>query len=237
MKLIVINELLDDTAAGVALRAVQYFAPMAQKEWGETFEGFFLESHRDPANPYVPTGKDSIFYLTERNVHPKAAGYHMVNPISKLPEGYISLQNSRSIYGKFHYPIVELAHKIGKLFFPSRTFGKFMILGQGLVTALVHEVLEAIGDPYINALSEPSPAGQRWLMEICDPVDRNLFRWTDPVTKQDCALPDFVFKGFYTKTGTGQMSFLHSISAPFIKAKGGYAYYPDPQSKQYKPVA
>lgn len=237
MKLIIVNEILDDSSAGVALRAVQYLVPLAQLEWGNTFEGFFLETHRDVSKPYVPTGKDSIFYITERKVHPHAAGYHLVNPISKLPEGYISLRNSGSTFGKFHYPIVELAHKIGTLLFPTRTFGKFSILSQGMITALVHEILEAVADPNINMLSEPSPAGQQWLEEICDPVARNYFKWTDPVTKQDCALPDFVYKAFYSKTATGQMSFLHSISTPFTKAKGGYAYFADLVTKMFKPVA
>ena len=242
MKLVLVNEVLSSQDAGVILRAIESSLSDAQKEYGVVFDTFAHEDWLDPKKPYIPTGKDFCVYITERNIHNGAAGYHEWDSIHSVPRAYISPAQSRSVFGKFHYPIDAPAHTVGTLHIPERVYGKFMILAQGAVTAAVHEVLEVLVDPKVQSLSgvvagtTKDAQGRAWIMEVCDPVDRNLYRWTDSITKQDCALPDFVFKSFYNTNSKGQVTRGNSVSHPFTLATGGYAYWEDDKGVLHKVV-
>lgn len=225
MKLIVVNEVLKESDFQVVLRSQNFILPAYQKEWGPYFDSIEGVTCLDPSKPYVPNGKDVPAYLTERKVNPNkdVKGYHTIE--NGLPAIYVSLARSRSVFGKVRLPLVTLAHKIGTLFFPSRTIGSFAFREMGLAGVLAHEIAETAADPFIKTASlNQDSKGRRWLVEVADPVAKNFIRYTDPQTKIDVVLPDIVTKSFYDLKGTAPFSLAHSISAPFTLAVGGYAF-------------
>lgn len=231
MRLVLVNEVLSPRDAGVFFRGIQATLVDAQKEYGVLFESITVENWLDPKVPYVPTNQDCVIYISERNRHPKAAGYHDTDKVHNVPYAYISPQAAGSVFGKIHHPLVQLAHKVGSLLIPTRSFGKFQMLAQGAFLATVHEILEILGDPWIKAISGVMPGttqdsqGRGWLMEICDPVDKCFVLWTDPVTGQDCVNTDWVLKNFYNKDWVGAVTHNRSIATPFTLGKGGYAFW------------
>ena len=233
MKLVIINEVLPVKDAEVFLRLAQYWLPIIQNcktGWNTVFDSVELVNDLGATKTYVEKSGEAPFYLTERKAIRGDAGYHDWNPTLQIPYAYCSLKNSRFVFGKFHYPLKVLAHKVGTLFIPTRYFGKFSILSQGLATSFIHEVFEAIGNPQLKNISGSvagttlDSKGRAIFMENADPVARTLFRWTDPVTKQDVAVTNFVYKSWYDKNATGQLDEAHACHAPFEVLRGGYLF-------------
>lgn len=109
MKLIIVNELLPDRDAQTFLRLAQANVPKCEAAWGKMFDSYEVQTFLDPAKPYILKVGETPIFLTERKVYKGAAGHHDVERLAdgtKIPTAYISLKESRSIYGKFHYPTV-----------------------------------------------------------------------------------------------------------------------------------
>ena len=242
MKLVIVNEVLGDKDFQSIMRAVNYWVPQCQKSqtgWGTLFDS--VEGITDFNKTYVEKSGESPFYLTERHSIRGDAGFHDWNDALKISYAYISLKYSRFVYGKFHYPTVMKAHKIGPLTFPQRIFGKFRIESQGLVTALLHEIFETIGDPQLANISGKMAGttldskGRAIFIENCDPVARELIRWIDPLTKQDMAIPNFVYKSWFNlKAKNVQLDEMHLCHTPFEGALGGYYFQVLPDGRKVR---
>ncbi len=234
MKLIIVNEVLPPKDAEVFLRLAQEWVPKCQAPitgWDNYFTDISLVNDLGAVKTYVEKSGESPFYLTERKAIKGDAGYHDWNANLQIPYAYCSLANSRFMFGKFHYPLITLAHKVGTLFFPTRTAGKFSILSQGLATAFIHEVFETIGNSQLKNISGQvagttlDAKGNALFMENADAVARTLIRWTDPVTKQDVAVTDFLYKAWFDKDATGkQLDYANVCKVPGQVARGGYLF-------------
>lgn len=236
MKLVVVNELLADKDFQTTLRFIYAKLPEVYAHYPElNLTQAVGETHLDPKKLYVPTGKDFVVYLTERNAKGGASGYHdfIINDADKTryPVAWCSLRNSHSVFGKFHYPIVRLAHKVGLLSIPTRTYGKFLIWHHGLATVAMHEIIEASANPWLDKFSGTVPGttlnakGEAIFFEVCDPVETTWDLWTDPITKQDIASPPFVFINWYNLNPTGQVCSDNSVTKPFQMSKGGMSFW------------
>lgn len=237
MKLVLVNELLADKDFQKIIRAVKAKLPEAIARFPElNITSITGETWLDPKNLYKPTGKDFVVYLSERHSVTGDAGFHdfITNADgTRYPVAWCSLKNSGSIFGKFHYPIITLAHKVGLLSIPTRQVGVFKIWSHGLATVAMHELIEALGNPWLDKFSGTVPGttldanGHAIFFEVCDPVAKNWDLWTDPVTKQDIACPSFVFADWYNlnaKPGVPVCSD-GSVTKPWQVAKGGYDFW------------
>lgn len=233
MKLIIVNEVLPPKDPEVFLRLAQEWVPKCQSKeagWDVLYDDYQLVQDLGATKTYVEKSGEAPFYLTERNAIKGDAGYHNWNDTLRIPYAYCSLKNSRFTWGKFHYPLVVLAHKVGTLLFPTRSFGKFSILSQGLATAFIHEVFETISNPQLKNASGTlagttlDSKGEAIFVENADPVARNLIDWKDPVTGQDIAVTNFVFRNWYNLKATGQVDYANLCKSPFDVTRGGYLF-------------
>ena len=231
--LVIVNEVLAPKDAEVFLRLAQEWVPKCQSPeagWDTLFNNITLINDLGAVKTYVEKAGEAPVYLTERKAIKGDAGYHDWNATLQIPYAYCSLQNSRYMFGKFHYPLIVLAHKVGSLFFPKRTFGKFSILSQGLSTSFIHEVFEAIGNPQLKNISGSVPGttldskGRALFMENADAVARTLIDWVDPVTQQNVAVTNFLFKKWFDKNATGKLDYAGVCTAPGQVARGGYLF-------------
>lgn len=247
MKLVVVNEILPDKDAQVFLRLAQANVPTCEKAWGKMFDSYELQTFLDPAKPYVLKADETPIFLTERKSVRGVAGHHDVEVLpdgTKIPTAYISLTNSRSVYGKFHYPTVVAAHKVGTLLIPQRTFGKFAIWAQGMTSAFLHEIYEIVGNPLLlNSSGKPpypnttlDSKGRSWFIENAD-HERTQHSVKDPVTAQDCTIPNFVHPNFYKLGATTDLDEFGVVSRPFMLGKNGYAWQVKPDGTMAKILA
>lgn len=231
MKLVVVNEILPDKDAQSFLRLAKLKVPDCELQWGKMFDSYEVQTFLDPKVPYVLKAGETPIFLTERKSIRGVAGHHDVEKLAdgtKIPTAYISLKESRSIYGKFHYPTVVAAHKLGSILIPQRIFGKFAIWAQGMSAAFLHEIYEIVANPMLDKGSGHvegttlDAKGRSWFMEIAD-HDRTLQVWKDPVTGQDVTFGNFVWKGFYQFGYSGRRDQFNVLASSFMLGKDGYA--------------
>lgn len=233
LTLVIVNEVLAPKDAEVFLRLAQEWVPKCQASeagWDPLYGDYRLVNDTGLTRDYVEKAGEAPFYLTERKAKAGDAGYHDWNDALKIPYAYCSLKNSRFTWGKFHYPLVVLAHKLGTILIPTRSFGKFSILGQGLATSFIHEAFETVGNPQLKNVSGTMVGttldlkGEAIFVENADPVARNLIDWKDPVTGQDIAVTNFVFRKWFNKLALGRVDFAGVCKGPFDIRIGGYLY-------------
>jgi hypothetical protein len=196
-------------------RAVEYFIPLVASAWSK--DKFTVQWASAPVGKtYEGDGTDWVIYLSERNRHAGALGYHNKTSAG-TPFAFCSLKlNGNNLFGRYHRA------KIVK----GKTFGVSKFIGTGLITTVCHEIAEMIADPKVETMSALDKLGRSWLVEIADPIDGNYLLFTDPVSSTDCVLPDIALPSFYSLKGSQPYSLAHSVSAPFTLAKPkGYAYY------------
>ena len=231
MKLVIVNEILPDKDAQTFLRLAKLKVPDCELQWGKMFDSYEVFSDLGVVKTYVLKADETPIFLTERKAIRGVAGHHDIEHLAdgtKIPSAYISLKESRSIYGKFHYPTVRLAHKVGSLLIPTRSFGFFRIWAQGMSAAFLHEIYEIIGNPMLDKGSGHVPGttrdakGRSWFMEIAD-HDRTLQAIKDPITGQDITVPNFVWKNFYVLGFNGQRDQFNAVKTSLILGKDGYA--------------
>lgn len=91
-------------------------------------------------------------------------------------------------------------------------------------SVLSHEVLEMLGDPWVNRYVMHAPARgapQMWYQEVCDPVQGDLYE--DP--QLGVQLSDFVLPNYFTDGAHGPYDFRNLLKRPFEIRAGGYAGY------------
>lgn len=236
MKLVVVNELLADKDFQQTLEFFKAKLPEAQTHYPElNIKEVIGETWLDPNNLYVPTGKDFVVYLSERNIHTGAAYHNFVtNPDgTRYPVAWCSLrQSGGTVFGKIIHPKVVPAHKVGLLNIPERTYGKF-IVRPGLATSAMHEIIEASANPWLDKFSGTVPnttldaQGRAIFFEVCDPIESVWDIWTDPITKQEIASPPFVFTDWYNLNATIGTPVCSdgSVTKPFEMSTGGMSFW------------
>ena len=214
MKLVLINEVLADKDFQIQVRAMQDFVPKVLKAWN-------LPAME--VSTQTPVQEDWRVYITERNRHTGAAGYHTVENDS--PVAYCSPRATGiRLFGTYHAPLTS---KLGKLLFPARFLN-------GLSYTISHEIAEMIGDPLLATLAAQDSQGRTWLRELADPVMDSCVTFTDPITKQLVVLADVVLPSFYDVNGKAPFSLANAPIAPFTLSKKGYAYFRDKLGKLIK---
>lgn len=234
MRLVLVNELLNDKDLQQVIRFVQAQLPEVLTCFPELgIKEVVGETWLDPQVFYVPTGKDFVVYLTERNTHTGAAYHDFVkNPDgTRYPVAWCSLrQSGGSVFGKITHPKVVPAHKVGLLNIPTRTYGTLKV-HPGLATSVMHEIIEASANPWLDKFSGTvagttlDAQGRAIFFEVCDPIESIWDIWTDPQTKQEIVSPPFVFTDWYNLNAAGPVCSDGSVTKPFQMSKGGMSFW------------
>ena len=161
-----------------------------------------------------------IVYLTERKRITGATGSHTVE--NGLPVAYCSPKASARPYGTFTKGLVLRGKTI--------TTDRYT---EGLITTICHELAEMLVDPYVTTskrFSGPDPKGNKWWMEVCDPVHGSYKNYV--YKGLNCILPDVVTPAFYDlKGGVAPFSIFGGAPAPFTRTPKGYGFYLNPAGR------
>ena len=85
-------------------------------------------------------------------------------------------------------------------------------------SVLSHEVLELLGDEWVNLLV--ARGNQLWWRELCDAVQDDNYQ-----DKHGVMLSNFVLPDYFVEGSDGPYDFRHLIKKPFEIRPGGYAGY------------
>jgi hypothetical protein len=92
-----------------------------------------------------------------------------------------------------------------------------------------HELLEMLGDPYINltTLVQDSQGVRVYAYENCDAVEADELGYTIDLWdgKPPVLVSDFVLPRYFDPTASGPLSFKGNVHEPFEIAPGGYLSY------------
>jgi hypothetical protein len=106
--------------------------------------------------------------------------------------------------------------------------GDVMASENSISSALSHELLEALIDPYVNASWQDS-AGNRYDAEICDGVQDQSY------SVQGVAVSDFVLPSWADpQDSVGPFDIMGRLASPFSKTTGGYLMYTDPNGGNHQ---
>lgn len=133
----------------------------------------------------------------------------------------VFLDNSDQAGALGYHDLTSDLLPIGKIFAKTdQTYGL-----KPSVTAS-HELLEMLGDPYINLTAIDTRTSRAYAYETADAVEADGLGYDiNGVTVSDFVLPNFFSPEAYGKTGP--FSFKNHITKPFSLAKGGYLSYLD----------
>lgn len=167
--------------------------------------------------------------ITNLNRRTGADGWHNVSPTG-LAYAYITPGTLAYPFGT--YRAGALRRLIGKTWFPIKP----EYLRSGCLTVLIHETLEMLVDPALKTVSTtPDKLGHNWLIEVCSTaVFGTYFHHQDPVTKQDCVLPNFAFPSAFDLNGKALFDYLGVLKAPFTTTPKSYPYWVDKSGKLIK---
>ena len=199
------------------LALLKYLEPLRSWEFGQS-------------QVTVGAGDGVPIYITKRNQHLTAAGYHTVE--HGKPAIYIFPKADH--FGNF------TAGKPAKPFVPARKIGTFTLRARpavpatpdtmrgGQLATICHEVAEVLGDPLIQTLANPDAQGRRLLREITDPVHKLYYKIV--VNGVNCILPNTVLPNWYELGSAKPYDVMGWCSAPFQLAvvggvTTGYAYF------------
>jgi hypothetical protein len=120
-----------------------------------------------------------------------------------------------------YHDLTPQLHPVGKVF--AATDKKY---GSEVSVTCSHELLEMLGDPYINTSSLDPKTGRLYAYESSDAVEADDLGYeVDGVLVSDFVLPQFFDP---QHAGKGQpLSFKGNVHEPFSLAKGGYLQYLD----------
>ena len=111
------------------------------------------------------------------------------------------------------------AHWIGKYLSPARK----EVMQAGMLTNLLHECGEVLGDPLVQSESAPDTLGHDYLREIADPVFG--INYVKVVNGVNCVFPAVVLPNWYILGSVGPYDTAGFCTAPFQKSPRGYAYW------------
>lgn len=158
---------------------------------------------------------DVPIYITKRNRKPFASAYHTVE--NGKPAIYVLPRVSINRFG-FYSP-AQPSRKIGIFTRPARKEVK----DAGMITSLLHEVAEVLGDPLLNTESAPDSLGRRYHQEIADPVFG--INYVKKINGINCVFPAVVLPNWYLLGSTAPYDTAGYCTAPFQKSPKGYAYW------------
>jgi hypothetical protein len=212
MRIRLINDVgLSDKDFATFTNGVKHFVPLVTHAWKMVDAEIVAGG--------TPEDGDWLIYLTEKNRHPMAAGYHTT--LNGHPVSYCSLKNSYYVFGRYSKALVIK----GKTIHGATYRG-------GLLTTVCHEIAEMLCDPYIKTVSSVDAQGRKWLIEVCDHVFGSYMNVV--IDSQNCVLPDVTTPAFYDLKGTKPFSILDATNAPFTMTPSGYAYYMDDKGILHK---
>ena len=205
-----------------ANRHLVYWAP----KWGITAVA--------TTDPKIPA--DIVAHITNKFRHKGAYGYHTVEtgivrtynvdgsrslvatmnhlPTDGTPTAYISPATLlNKIYGYYAPATYSRAFTIlGKVVRPSKLRNSARYR-EGVVTVLVHELMEILIDQNIDKFSAPDKLQQRWLIEVADHVSGYLS--IDRFAGLTCVIPAGTFPNYYLLDSQGEWDSTASTVSPF----------------------
>ena len=192
-------------------KGVQAFGPLVTKAW-EIKDVSVVGGG-------APIAGDWLVYITEKNRHVGASGYHQT--LNGYPVAYCSPKASGRLFGNYIKPLVIKGKTIhGEFFTP------------GLITTLCHEIAEMLCDPYIKTISSTDAQGRNWLIEVCDHAFGSFQNFI--ADGKNLILPDVTTPAFYNLNGKSPFSIFGACTAPFTMTAKGYAYFMDANGKLVK---
>lgn len=190
---------------------VAQFVPMVTKAWGM--------KDVQVTSGGLPVVGDWLVYITEKNRHTGAAGYHQT--LNGYPVAYCSPRASGRLFGTYIKPLVLKGKTIHGAFYTP-----------GLITTVCHEIAEMLCDPYIQTISSVDAQGRKWLVEVCDHAFGSF--QVAIIDGKNLILPDVTTPAFYNLNGKAPFSIFNACPAPFTMTAKGYAYYMDANGKLVK---
>ena len=199
---------ISDSDFQTLTKGVAQYVPLVTKAWGI----------RDVTvvGGGTPVAGDWLIYLTEKNRHLGAAGYHTV--LNGVPVAYCSPNNSYYMFGRYSKALIVKGKTIHGAVYRS-----------GLLGTICHEVAEMLCDPYIKTVSAIDSQGRKWLVEVGDHVFGSYK--LEIIDGQNCVLPDCTTPAFYDLNGKAPFSIFGAATAPFTMTPNGYAYSVDATGK------
>ena len=168
---------------------------------------------------------DMVANITNLSRRVGAYGYH--NVVNKVPTAWISPASMNNRVFGYYAPASysKAITSFGKVIKPSvlRTPARY---SEGVVTVLVHEILEMLADANINTLSAPDSTGKTWLVEVCDHASG--YYGTETVAGNVCVIPDATLPNYYSVGSAAPFDLFGLLKTPFDKsAPKFYAFYKD----------
>jgi len=167
---------------------------------------------------------DVPIYITTRNRKPSASAFHDKNANGP----YIYCLPGQAFNRDGFFLAARKATWIGKYLSP----GHKETIAAGMLTNLLHEVGEVLGDPLLQSESAPDALSHNYLREIADPVFG--INYVKVINKVNCVFPAVVLPNWYILGSTGPWDTAGYCTAPFQKSPRGYAYYVGKLGKLFK---
>lgn len=155
-----------------------------------------------------------------------ADGYHNVTRAG-IPFALIVPGSGINPYGT--YRLGRLAYKIGSVLFPARAEYK----RSGVLTVLVHEVVEMLVDPFLKTASKPDSKGRKWLIEVCSTSVMGGY-YMKKIAGKFCILPNISYPSAYDLDGVAPFDFMGVLKAPFTVTTKSYPYQITDEGKLIK---
>ena len=155
-----------------------------------------------------------------------ADGYHNVTRAG-IPFALIVPGTGRNPYGTYRYG--RLAFKIGSVLFPARAEYK----RSGVLTILVHEVIEMLVDPFLKTASKPDSKGRKWLIEVCSTSVMGGY-YMKKIAGKNCILANYSYPSAYELCGVAPFDHMGVLKAPFTVTAKSYPYQITDEGKLVK---
>lgn len=170
-------------------------------------------------------GDDVPIYITKRNRKLGIKGYHTVE--NGQPVIYVAPTTERFGYfkaGKAMVPAVP-ARKVGLVTFRARPAvpARPDTIRGGQLSTVCHEIIEVLGDPLLQTLSNPDALGHKYLREVADPVAGQYYNKI--IGGVNCVLPNTCLPNWYELGSKAPFDVMNYCTAPFQLAPRGYAYW------------
>ena len=156
-----------------------------------------------------------------------ADGYHNVTRAG-IPFALIVPGSETYPYGTYRYG--KAAFKIGTKLFPARAEYK----RSGVLTVLVHEVIEMLVDPLVKTRTEQTdPQGRKWLIEVCSTSVMGGY-YMKKIAGKLCILPNFSYPSAYDSQGVAPFDYMGVLKKPWTVTAKSYPYQLTDEGKLVK---
>lgn len=191
------------------LNATTQAAPSEVQDWARACE---LQMNRDYFRSAVKTAVVDVVYIPKGGVIPLDAWWIAV------------VDNADMADALGYHDITSAGLPLGKVFVQTAK-----LYGEEPSTVLSHELLEMLGDAFINVLvTDGNDNSKYWAREVCDAVQAVTYDIVLPATTTKPArtikVSDFVLQNYWNSVPTKRpYSFKDSLTGPVpALAPGGY---------------